>query len=145
MWLPWLCVKLSFFFYFPTFFDHNLPKLMADAGVSYLWQAGGVLINVCGSPKLMQRQLGLFHRHDKCPANRCSKPVKRVNPGATQAQWGEEKKTSRWTGPDFHIKATVVIGRDWRLKAKSKAHKPFMFDPQMWCKKSPAALSNSPL
>lgn len=83
-----MTLRKTFLFSFPTFIDHNLLKLMADAGVSYLWQAGGVLINVCGSPKLMQRQLGLFHRHDKCPANRCSKPVKLVNPGATQAQWG---------------------------------------------------------
>lgn len=132
MWPPWLCE--TFLISFPAFIDRNLPKLMADAGMSYQWQAGGVLINVCGSPELMQGQLGLFHRHDKCPANRCSKPVKRVNPGATQAQRGEEKKRpAAGLCPDFHIEATVVTGRDRQPRAKRRAQKLSMFDPQMWC------------
>lgn len=37
----------------PIFIVSNLPKLIADVWVSYPWQAGGLLVNVCGSPKLM--------------------------------------------------------------------------------------------
>lgn len=43
----------NFLISLPIFIDHNLPKVIADVWVSYLWQAGGVFMNVCGSPKLM--------------------------------------------------------------------------------------------
>lgn len=120
---------------FPVFIDHNLPKLMANVGVSYLWQAGGVLINVCGSPKLMQRQPGLWYSHDKYPANRCSKQVKRVNSAVMPHRPNQSGEKWPAAGLISTLKAATVVGRGWQLKEKSKAHKPFMIDPQMLCKK----------
>lgn len=94
-----LCIfcKCNYLFLleFPFSSASHQSKWMGECVVSYLWQAGGVLIYFHSSPKLTHWQPGLFCSHDKCPINRRCKPVKCANSGSTQGERGGGKKKKK--------------------------------------------------